>query len=236
MPRPESRPLAGCRHPQSDPAPSVQLASELREGTLERGPDVLALELWKRGQCDGVVEPEVAGVHAAREAHEGPDRHRLLLRETTTRVVAVARHDRSRHELRERVGRGRPFERIGVSERWDGTAFDEIAGKDDVRIAHRDDEIVVGVTASEVPKLDRATSDLDRRGRLDRSVGWIDCDGGEVVEQLGRVQGELRACRPAGPGHQPRAIHVSPDFRRTEDPVAKGVVVMAVRVDHDRYG
>ncbi len=171
-----------------------------------------------------------------RELDQPRKGHGLLIRERATGVVAVARHDRSLDEPCERPGGRRPIERVGILERRHRSAFDQVAGEDDVGAGHRHDDVVVGMPTPEEAKLDRAPSDLDRCGRRNGSIGGIDDDLGEVAQQLGRHLGQLATGQLCRPMHQPPTIDMSPDLGRAEDPVAKGMVVVAMGVDHDRHG
>jgi acylglycerol lipase len=214
---------------------SFELAVELLDGSLERRPDILTRELQKRREPEGVGQDQLPGVDPARELRDGPNGLRLVRRERPARTIAVAGHDGPGHELCQRVGRCRPIERIAVTEVGDRAAFDEIAGKDDVRVRDRNDDVVVGVSATEEAELHRAATDVDRGPVGEDTFRRVDHDLSQVGGDVGVLSRDPRARRLARSSHERGTACMSPDLGRAKDAIAEGVVVVAVRVHDDRH-
>ena len=128
-------------------------------------------------------------------------RSRLVLGELAAGMVAVAGHDDPVHERRQRGSGGRPVERETVAEVGDRPTLEQVAGEDDTGSRHRHHRVVVRVTATEVPKLDRAPSDLDRRFVVEDAVRRIDDDLRQIGGDLRLPGGDRRpaAPRPSSP-------------------------------------
>ena len=150
-------------------------------------------------------------------------------------MVAVPGHDDADDQLREARRGLRPVQRIAVAEAGNGAVLDQVPGERDRGVRDLDDDVVVGVPATEVAELDAPVADVDV-GRLgERPVGRIEDDLGEVGGHLRHLGGDPRPTDLAGPLDERDAAFVAPDRRRPEDVVAEGVVEVAVRVDDDRH-
>lgn len=214
---------------------SGQLASHLRERAPERGPDVLRGKGREWRQRHGLLELELPVVDAAREVRDSADRGRLLDHEGAAGVVAVTRHDDTGHQLGQGIGRGRPVERPGIVEERHIAALDQVAPKHDVGIGDRHDCVVIGVASTKEVQVHGATTDLDRRARVEDLVRWVDHYLAEVGRQRGFVACDPRSPGLAGERHERWAAGLPPDRRRPEDVVPECMVKVAMRVHDDRH-
>ena len=184
-----------------------------------------------------VVQRDLARVDAPAEVRDRGDRVCLARREVATGMVAVARDDDPiADELGQGGGRRGPVERVAVAVERHGAVLDQVAGEGDRGARCRDDDVVIGVAATQEAKLDLPSADLDRRDLAEGAVRRVDDDLVELSGELRRLGGDLRLARLTGAFHEGDAALVPPDRRRPEDRVAEGMVEVAVRVDDDRDG
>ena len=160
---------------------------------------------------------------------------RLLVREARAGVVAVSGDDGAADHLGQPEGGLGPVERIAVVEEGDRAALEQVAGEHHVGARHADHDVMVGMSSTEVSKLDPAPADVDRRRLGEDPIGRVDHDLGEIGGQAGLVGCDPGPSGLAGSFHEPRTGDVTPDRRRPEDMVAKGVIEVTVGVDHDRH-
>ena len=114
-------------------------------------------------------------------------------------VVAVPRDDDADDELREARRGLRPVERIAVVESGNGAVLDQVPGERDRGVRDLDDDVVVGMPATDVAELHAPVADVDV-GRLgERAVGRIDDHLGQVGGHLGHLGGDPRPTDLAGP-------------------------------------
>ncbi len=185
---------------------------------------------------DRFIEAQLARRDPPGQNRQPGKRQRLGLREGLAGVVAVAGHDDAVDERHEGSRGRRPVERVAVAKEGDCAVLDEVAGEEHARAGDGDDDVVVGVAATQVAELDRPLADPDRRLRREGPVGRIDDDLEEVVSKIGLRDGDRPPPRLAGPGHERHAPLVTPDRCRPENMVAEGVIEVAVRVHDDRDG
>ena len=149
----------------------------------------------------------------------------------------MAGHERLPVEVPDPVDRGREVERERIAEER-GIALDhDVAGEAGAGVRHPDDEVVVGVGAAHVRKLDRAAADVDGREGVDQPVGRHEVETQDVVGLVGELLRGVSLLLLAGLEEERRAASVTPDrgghLRAEKDCVAERVVRVAVRVDHD---
>ena len=114
-------------------------------------------------------------------------------------VVAVTRHDDADRQLRDPQGRLRPVERIAVVEERHGAVLDEVPGEQHGRIGDADDDVVIGVPATEVAELDAAIADIQGCRLREGPVGRVDHDLGQVGGDLRHLRGDPGPADIAGP-------------------------------------
>ncbi len=174
-------------------------------------------------------------MHPPRERGERSERPGLLLRERPTGVVAVAWHD---HAIADQGSKGRrrrrPVERVAVAEEGDRATLQQVAGPPRARAWDVDDDVVIGVTATQEPKVHGPPAHFDHGGLGERPVGRVDHDGLQIGRQVGLLERDLRPPRLAGPLDERDAALVAPDGRGAEDMVPVGMVEVTVRVHDDR--
>jgi hypothetical protein len=147
----------------------------------------------------------------------------------------VAGDDRAVDEIDQACRRGRPVERKAVAEVGRRAVLEQVAGEDDLRVRHRDDDVVVGVAPAQVPQLDHPAARIERQRVVagERAVGRIDDDLTQVVGQVWLAGDQPPALPLAGLADHRCAADVPPDRCRAEDRVPEHVVGVAMRVDHD---
>ena len=227
------------------PAPSLgSLARpELRRAVqLPTGLDAAALRSARAtlrlvGRApDRLVDRELAGRDPPSEVGDRPDLLERPLHERPIGHGAVARRDRRRVEAQDRLDRGRPVERIAVPEVRRGAVLQEVAGEQDASVRDRQDDVVVGVAAAEVPQLDHPAAEVETRLLVEGPRRRRNDDLPPLVGLLRQVVEELRP-HLLGVLDQPgRTACLAPHLGTREDAVAEAVVMMVVGVDDPADG
>jgi acylglycerol lipase len=193
------------------------------------------------GRIGGVGGPENRRIllepALVNERRELRDRSELGHRPHGKAAIAdrsMARHDGAGHVFHQSLDGHRPVERVRIAEEGWGVSLDEVAGEQNVGVGNDHGDVVVGVTAAQVAQLDRPTASVElETGELavEGPVGRVQDDLGQRLRKIRDPFGDLRELRPPGLADHPGAPFVAPDRDGPETMVAKGVVVMAVRVD-----
>ena len=190
----------------------------------------------ERMRRDRFVQTQFAQRDPPSQNRQRGERQRLVLRESLAAMVAVAGHDDAVDERHEGSRGRRPVERVAVAEGGDRAVLDEIAGEHHAGTRDGEDDVVVGMAATQVAELDWPPADIDRHFRREGPIWWIDDDLEEVIGKIGLLGGDRLAPRFAGPGHEGNAPLVTPDRGRPKDMVPVRVVEVAVGVHDDRDG
>ena len=170
----------------------VELAPELRERPLEPAPGVLGRLVRERVRRDASSRVRTPS-WTRRARSTSAANERPAPRRTRGRHGRRGPAPRRRVTQRDQGGGGRdPVERVAVAEERDVALLEEVAGEQDVRAGHVDDDVVVGVAAAEVARARRA----DRRPRWSRARANVRSGGSMTTSRRSSARaGSSRAIR-----------------------------------------
>ena len=216
------------------PGRSVELAAELGQRPFQRLARRVGRVGVRRTASSSAIVPSWTSAASSAIVRISTIERTTKARSPTSR--GRARRRRSTRPTR-RLDRRRPVERIAVAEIRRRAVLEQVAGEQHVGVRDEDDDVVVGVAATEVAQLDPAPAgvEVDRR-RARRTSGRADRGRPRPVGR--RASGIAAATRAiwsrAGLADHRGAAGVAPDRRGPEAVVAEGVVVVAVGVDDGR--
>ena len=109
---------------------------------------------------------------------------------------------------------------------------DEVAGEDDPGVGHDDRQVVVGVSATRDPELDRPAPQDDLARPLDQPVGRVDDDGLELGGHGRLLLRGFASLFLAGLREERDTASVTPDVEGPKGLVAEDVIRVPVGIDH----